>query len=279
MDRFEDDEIDFSQLILSLVKVFGRNKILILTFIIVGPIAGTVYYYTTTKIYESSMMLRSDILNEAYSNNLIDNLKKLVDQRNEEVLSQKLNLSTAETIQIKDIKVKNVESSSSDKITQNVIFLISVKITDNDILPKLQKGIIKYLEDNEYVKKRVELKKERYANLIKKTRLDIQEMDSLKENFLSGTVFNQKSGSNVVFFDPTEVYTKVMSLYKEEITYMQELELIDSIQVIEGFTNFNKPIAPRRLRSIAIGLVIGFIIAFLSVLLHETGSYLRRLDK
>ena len=93
MSHSQGDEIDLTQLLLKAVNVFSKYKTSIIVSVIVGIILGLVYYHYIPRIYQSSMMLRSDILTEAYSNTLTDNLKKLIDERGDEALAQKLNLT------------------------------------------------------------------------------------------------------------------------------------------------------------------------------------------
>lgn len=279
MEHSRDQEIDLGQLLLGVVKVINKNKLLLTIMIVLGGIFGTLYYYIAPSVYESSMMLRSDILTEAYSTALTGNLKKLIDGHDDDVLAEKLNLSKEQASHLLDIKVEGIETPSLSDMTENLIFLISVEISDNSILPDLENGIKQYLENNEYVKKRIELRKEKFLTLTRRVRKDISELDSLKKDFLNGSVYNQQLKSNVIFLDPTEIYAKMMILYKEEISYLQSLELNDSIQLIEGFTVFSKAIAPKRIKSIMIGMAIGLVIALLIMLLREVGIYLKQLDE
>ncbi|MEL7002540.1 MAG: hypothetical protein AAFN93_07370 [Bacteroidota bacterium] len=135
-----------------------------------------------------------------------------------------------------------------------------------------------YLENNEYVKKRIELNKNRNKILLQKVRADIREMDSLKNDFLKGELYVTGPGNNLALFDPTDIYAKIMLLNKEEISYLQNLELIDSIQLIEGFTPFKRPISPKRLTSIATGGLMGLLLIIGIIFILELRSYIRKLE-
>lgn len=278
MNHSEQDEIDLGQLLLKLVRVFSKYKIGIIISIFVGAFAGYGYYSIKTPIYESSMMLRSNILTEAYSITLTNNLKKLIDEQGYRALAEKLNLSLEEAPALRDIKVESVETSGSEALAKNSIFLISVEITDNGILTNLENGIVQYLENNEYVKKRIELDRNRNLVLLEKVRKDIREMDSLKNSVLQGKLYTAISGNNVAFFDPTDIYEKIMLLNKEEVSYLQNLELINSIQLIEGFTAFERPISPKRLVSIASGGLLAFFVMLIFIFVMEIKSYTKKLE-
>ena len=277
--QLPSDEIDLGELLLKLFKIVNRNKFTLLILTALGVALGTLNYYLKEPIYESSMMLRSDILTEAYSETLTDNLKRLIQERNDALLSEKLSITAEEASHLVDIKVESVEEANTPVgAVKNIIFLISVEITDNGILENLQAGIVNFLENNEFVKKRIDLRRKRFEALVSQVNVEIKEIDSLKKRMNEGIIYNQQ-GANLVVLDPSNVYEKALSLFKEELTYQENLELIDSIQLIEGFTAFKNPIAPRLSISGGSGLLVGLFLALIIVFTRETISYLKSIDK
>ncbi len=277
--QLPSDEIDLGELLLKLFKIVNRNKLILIIFTALGMAGGITRYYLKVPVYESSMMLRSDILTEAYSETLTDNLKRLIEERNDALLSEKLSITAEEASHLVDIKVESVEEANTPVgAVKNIIFLISVEITDNGILENLQAGIVNFLENNEFVKKRIDLRRKRFEALVSQVNKEIKEIDSLKKRMNEGIIYNQQ-GANLVVLDPSNVYEKALSLFKEELTYQENLELIDSIQLIEGFTAFKNPIAPRLSISGGSGLMVGLFLALIIVFTRETISYLKSIDK
>lgn len=83
---------------------------MIIILSIVGIGAGAFYSLSKAPVYESSMMLRSHILAEAYSETLTDNLRKLIDKRNYELLAAaKLSITPEQASQLVNIKVESIE--------------------------------------------------------------------------------------------------------------------------------------------------------------------------
>lgn len=277
--QLPSDEIDLGELLLKLFKIVNRNKLILIIFTTLGMAGGITRYYLKVPVYESSMMLRSDILTEAYSETLTDNLKRLIEERNDALLSEKLSITAEEASHLVDIKVESVEEANTPVgAVKNIIFLISVEITDNGILDNLQAGIVNFLENNEFVKKRIDLRRKRFEALVSQVNKEIKEIDSLKKRMNEGIIYNQQ-GASLVVLDPSNIYEKALNLFKEELTYQENLELIDSIQLIEGFTAFNKPIAPRLSISGGSGLLVGLFLALIIVFTRETISYLKSIDK
>ncbi len=277
--QLPSDEIDLGELLLKLFKIIDKNKLTLIIFTALGMAGGITRYYLKVPVYESSMMLRSDILTEAYSETLTDNLKRLIEERNDTLLSEKLSITAEQAFHLVDIKVESVEEANTPVgAVKNIIFLISVEITDNGILENLQAGIVNFLENNEFVKKRIDLRRKRFEALVSQVNKEIKEIDSLKKRMNKGMIYNQQGG-NLVVLDPSNVYEKALNLFKEELTYQENLELIDSIQLIEGFTAFNNPIAPRLSISGGGGLLVGLFLALMIMLTRETISYLKSIDK
>ena len=277
--QLPSDEIDLGELLLKLFKIVNKNKLTLIIFTALGMAGGITRYYLKVPVYESSMMLRSDILTEAYSETLTDNLKRLIEERNDTLLSEKLSITVEQASHLVDIKVESVEEANTPVgAVKNIIFLISVEITDNRILENLQAGVVNFLENNEFVKKRIDLRRKRFEALVSQVNKEIKEIDSLKKRMNRGMIYNQQGG-NLVVLDPSNVYEKALSLFKEELTYQENLELIDSIQLIEGFTAFKNPIAPRLSISGGSGLLVGLFLALIIVFTRETISYLKSIDK
>lgn len=272
------DEIDLGDLLLKLTRVVSRHRRILVVFVLVGLVLSFIYNNLKSPVFESSMMLRSAILTEAYSETLTDNLKKLIDERNDTLLSKKLNITVEQAGHLKDIKVESVEDTEgAEGATKNYIFLISVEITDNGVLPMLEIGIMNFLESNTFVHTRIELKRKRLNALLTKVNNEIKEIDSLKMTVNRAMSINSDGG--VVVLDPTNVYSKALALYKEELSYQESLALIDSIQLIEGFTPFNRPVSPRLSISLASGLGLAILIAVLTIFIIETQNFLKALDK
>ncbi|MEM9391658.1 MAG: Wzz/FepE/Etk N-terminal domain-containing protein [Bacteroidota bacterium] len=267
------DEIDLGELLLKLTQIISRNRVMIILLSIVGTGAGAFYYSIKAPVYESSMMLRSDILTEAYSETLTDNLKKLIDERSYELLATKLSITPEQAAQLVDIKVESIEDSSGPEgAVKNFIFLISVETKDNSILSDLQIGIISFLENNEFVKRRIDLRRERYKALISEMKSEANELDSLKKQINKGLI---NSGSNLVLLDPSKIYEQALKTYKEELSLQSSLALIESIQLIEDFTAFNRPMRPRLVPSLISGLGIALLLAIGLILFIETRNYLK----
>lgn len=258
------DEIDLLELLAKFVITIKSNFKLIVGAFVVGSLLGLAYNQFVPKNYESRMLVSSTILTESLSKTLTEDLFKLVKENNLTALSDKLKISSEVASKIGKIEIKNaLEKSEGIKEAEKNNLTIICQSSDNTIWPDLQAGIINYFENNPYVKIRVEQRKSYYTEIIQKIDKELIDLNELKSRITNGQPV--KSGNeNLVLFDPTTVNTKIIELNKERFNYKNELETINSVQVVEGFTVFQKPIGPKLSISLAAGSSFGlFIVAII----------------
>ncbi len=267
--KTSSDEIDLMELFLKLVRVAKKNFTLILSFFIAGTLLGSVYGMFGTKVYESKMMVTSDILTDAYNDKLGENLNDLLKENNLTLISEKLSLSKEESENLVAIKIESAQKEKpSQKEDEKRWFLITAKVLNQEVLNKLETGIANYLENNEFVKVRIEQKKNFNRELIKKIEKEILTLENFKNKIYEGNFFENNKGN--VMFDPTVVNVRIIELNKEKLKYQNDLEIINSIQIVQGFTKFNKPVSPNKAISLAAGATlglffVGMLIAFKSI--------------
>ncbi|MFM9839121.1 MAG: hypothetical protein ACKVOQ_12700 [Cyclobacteriaceae bacterium] len=263
----QSDEIDLLDLAVKLNRIFVKNlKSLIIAFVI-GTAAGLAFYQFVPKVYESKMILLSDILTSSYSERITESLDNLIKEQNSKVLSERIGLTFEQAKQIVKIEIESVkQKEAKDDKSESATFIVTIRTKNNSILPQLQDGIINYLRNNEYVKIRVRQRQDFYKAMIEKVGQEINSLDSLKRRLFSGQPIYSKS-SEMMLVDPTNIYSKIIELSKERISYKNSLELVNSIQLVEGFTIFDKPTSPKLSISLASGASLGifFVLALIGI--------------
>lgn len=254
----DNDEIDLQQLAVNTVRYFQRYLKFITVSTILGVLGGAGLYLALPPVFESQMIVMSDILTSSYSDRLTESLDRLIKEKNDSILAQRLTLTADEAAKIKAIEIESVKKeASASKDDEASTFIITVSVMQKPLLPKLQEGLISYLRNNEFVKTRVRQREEMYKTLIDKLDQEIQSLDSLKARLFQGKPVYSKS-SEMLLVDPTNIYSKIIELTQQRISYKNALELFNSIQLIEGFTPFKKPASPK----LSIALVAGFALGF-----------------
>jgi hypothetical protein len=263
----EVDEIDLTELIISALRFLNRYKAIFFSSIITAVGLSVVTYFLLPRVFESKMILQSDILTESYTERITESLDNLIQEKNLEALSTRLNISKEEADQIKKIKIESVKKEANTKESVESIFIITCEIKDKTAISKLQAGIITFLRNNEFVKIRVRQRETYYSSLIVKIQEEINSLDSLKIRLFQGKPIYSKS-AEMMLVEPTSIYSKIIELNKEQINYKNALELVNSIQLVEGFTAYEKPAQPKLSVLLVLGFVGGVFLAF-SIIIYK----------
>jgi hypothetical protein len=258
------DEIDLVELLARIVISIKNNISLIIIAFAVGSLLGLAYYQFVPKAYESKMMISSDILTESYSKTLVSDLGKLIKENNLSSLSSKLSLSENQSSSLLLIEIKStIEKSENVKEQEKNYLTVTCRSKDNEIWPVLQGGLIAFFESNDYVKIRVEQRKKYITQIIEKIDKELIDLNELKTRITNGQM-TQSGKDNVVLFDPTTVNTTILDLNKEKITLQNSLENVNSVQLVDGFTVFEKPASPKLSISLIAGASFGlFFVALI----------------
>jgi hypothetical protein len=258
------DEIDLLELLAKIVITIRSNILSIIAAFVIGSALGLCYYQFVPKSYESSMLISSGILTESYSKTLVADINKLINERNLSAISAKLGISKEEALTLGKLEIKSaIEKSDGIKEEEKNYLTIIGQSSDNSIWPSLQTGLINFFESNDFVKIRVDQRKKYYTQIIEKIDKELIDLQELKSNISSGKM-SQSGKDNLILFDPTTVNTKILDLNKEKIGLQNALETVNSVQLIDGFTVFEKHVSPKLSISLVAGATFGlFIVALL----------------
>jgi uncharacterized protein involved in exopolysaccharide biosynthesis len=261
------DEIDLIELLAKVTLGIKNNfRSLVLAFVI-GSLLGLAFYQFVPKVYESNMIIQSDILTESYGERIAESMDLLIREQNFEILGSRMGISLEKAASIKKIKIESVKQKQTNTTEkENNTFIITVRTTDNTLLPDLQNGLINYLRNNEFVKVRVRQRQDYYKAMIEKVGQEISSLDSLKKRLFTGKPIYSNS-AEMMLVDPTNIYSKIIELNKEQINYKNGLELVNSIQLVEGFTIYKKPVSPKLSISLTAGASIGvfFVLTLIAI--------------
>ena len=267
-------EVDLMEVFLKILSAVRSNFLLIVLSFVVGTILGLAYYYSSSKVYESKMVVSSEILTSSFTEAMVDKINRHRSEANTKAIQELLNCSdnTAKGL----LRLEIDKLSQVDDLKEADKFMVTARVLDREVFPELQRGLIFYLENNEYVKVRVSQNKKYLQQMLSKVDAEIKDMEEFKEKLTSGTFFERARGN--VMFDPTTVNSKILDLTKERITLQNDLELANSVQVIEGFTKFERPTSPRLFVSLISGSFVGLVFVGIFIFIKSVRKILRMAD-
>lgn len=268
------DEVDLMELFVNLIIAIRRHLWLIILFFFLGTALGFAYYFSVKKVYQSKMVVSSSILTSSYSKELFENINRHRRERNTHAVKILLNVSESTAKNLAYLEIEKL--SQTDDLKEADRFIITADVLDKAVFPEVEKGLVYYLENNEFAKIRVEQNKKYIEEMLAKVITEIMDMERFKEKIISGTFFENVRGN--IMFDPTTVNSKILELTKEKINLENSLELVNSVQVIEGFTQFERPSSPRLSISLVSGSLIGLFFVGILIAFKSVRKLLRMAD-
>jgi hypothetical protein len=223
MEKNVSDEIDLYDLLVKTVRIFKKNSWLFGILILLGVGTSFMYYSRKPSIIVTRMIVYSDVITAPYCNVITETLDLLIRARSFDSLASRLNVSLKEASQIESIR------SDVDKKNDS-IFIVAVNLHDKKTIPKIQDGILHYLQNWEFMKVRIRQRKELDRIMIDQIEKGIKSMDSLQTRLSQG----RPAGSTVssILTDPGIVYSRIIKLREEQIKYKNALALAEGIQLV-----------------------------------------------
>lgn len=286
------DEIDLSLLALRIVRALQRNFKLFVGIVLLGTLLGVLYYRSVTPVYNTSMVATSRVLTFNQMENLIKVLNNLAAEGNYTLLAKKMNVSLPVAKSISQVKTVVVEeevkhiTDTDDKTLAfrrnlalaNNVSEIVLSTTNNQQLDSIQAGLLFYLESNPFVEKRKTIQKQNLERMQSQLLQEVIKLDSLRLSV--NKLISQASANNstTIITEPSSINTDLVELYEKEMDVRTELALIDNVQVIQGFTPFERPSGPGLLKVLAIALGASLLLGFVLIALLELQRGLRKMS-
>jgi len=243
------------------LKVVKKYYLSILLIMIIGVVMGYGLYYTTKPYYTSSMTLvLAQIRNEFVEDQLMK-LSIMIDDDNFETIADRLDISEEQAKDIKGMTFFNLDQEriAEDSILTGSPFKVELSLYNSASFPVMEVALVDYLQSNRFFAKQRRIRQTLIQNMIGKLKSEVNSIDSIKTNVtdprgpVNGFVYGEP-------IDPVNLYRESVSLYQQQIDLEAELEQLNTIEVVTGFSPRNKATGPRLKRYLAIGSLIAFMV-------------------
>jgi hypothetical protein len=271
-DNNNKDEIDLISIFSTIKKAFSNliNKTYSLfqysilhikflsIYILIGAATGYGLFKLSPIVYQSDLTLSHKRLTNGQCIDIIENLSKSSNKKEE--LSKKLNIDLNVANKIKNIYYKPLNNSSvNDSLLKLSDFKIEVKVYDKNILDSLQPKIISFLESNEYATKRKKMNRLYLDKLEDRIKNQIISIDSLRK-IVDKSIIPKSLGNGIIMgesIDPIKVYQESLNLYQSQLRISNDKELNDSFEIVVGFS----PAIPTSstLNNMLLGGILGYL--------------------
>ncbi|HWI91434.1 MAG TPA: hypothetical protein VNT20_09170 [Flavisolibacter sp.] len=255
------DELDIINLIGKATSFIQRFKLILFGSAIVGLSFGLYKYFSSPTQFTTRLIVHSMFLSNQEEIEIVDNWKELLGKGEKAQLAKLLNCDI--TVIEKLGKISAEEILKTYAVNNPNGFIINVTVKDNSILDQLQKGIVYGLNNSPYVKEKIETKKARDRELIKRTTDEIAKLNVTKQ-IIDSLIQTSQRNSSSFMLDISRISAQTIELNEKLFNYQEDLKFLAGIQVLE---NFNKGKLSRNgllklsLLGMASGLFIGYLVS------------------
>ena len=266
------DEFDLLALFERFIIFFRRFGKTIIIFGVIGLLLGILSYVTMPKQFGSKLILHSSVLTNAEQIQIIETWQDLLRKQEYELLAAQFNIDPAILMKTNKIEAEEIQKLYIQDNPNG--FTVKVLVRDTSILDELQKGIVHGLQNSDYIKDRIAVRKSNLTQLINKVQIEIATLDSTKRD-VEGIISSRTKNTSTLMIDVTGIHGQLVSLNEKLLSFKESLRFVEAVQVLQNFNRFRKPEKPKLVKSIALGLLAGLFIGYFVALYQSVKQKLK----
>ena len=267
------EELSLREIINLVILFFIKFKLLIISITFIGFLSMIIFeknkpeYFSTIAIATSGISEFERIydskeeMNQRTAINLINNLQLDILKEDFIVVSEKLNILEDEASLIKSIIAAQIINEDQDGKEHNTPkFSIELTVKDNEIISRVQKGLIYFFNTNKYIS--------RYHNKYKETsQIEVEsiskEVVELKR--LRGLVNSDLDMSTMSIYSNKKVdlsQNQIIELIQHRTANLTNQLLLEPLSFVQGFSKSRVPHTDMLFLSF-VTILISFLIAII----------------
>jgi hypothetical protein len=266
------EDIDLLALLQRIVLFFQKFKWLFLAATILGLAFGYLTYLQMPKVYKSRLILHSFMLSNLDYIQVIDNWNTLLKKGEHAALAETMSMDPAMLRKVHQLKGSEIQRVFTP--TNPNGFYVDVFVTDTSVLDELQAGILTGLENIDYIRKQLAIKRSNLQQLITQVESELIKLDSTKSS-VESIIKNRTSQPSSLMMDVTGLNKQHIDLTEKLLYYKQDFQFTTAVQVLQGFSKFGRPSGPRKIVWLGLGWIGFMAIAWLIALFISIREKLR----
>mgnify|MGYP001159866683 FL=1 len=272
-------ELNIQDVFSKFVRFNARNKITLLSFIVISVLFVVLFQKFKTPYYETKAICMSGIsdyerqeqienLSQRTAIDLVNHLQINIENKDIKQLAKKLGVKESIASSIKKIEAEQLyQQDMEEKYYALNKFEVSLTVYDNTKIQNIQNGLIYYFQNNQYVKNY----HSKYIQSNKKIINDIENELSLLNDVRREGAKNNLDVSSVNIIsgkDGKEISNQIVNLsqLREEIKMKQDL--LNPLVYVQEFANVDKKEDDILLWGM-IAIIIGYILGLFFVLIKR----------
>ena len=254
-------------------KFIRLNFWMIFICAVLGSALGITYVEIKPGVYESNSVIYSNLIGKSRLSQVLQDISDQVATGSRKSLANQLGIEVESAAKIKSVEIEEETPGLSksehvfNDFEDNCITLV-VKVGDPSIFPKVQEGIVKYVEGNEFL---LRISQERQKSL-KRMILKIDEQIASLEKYQSTSISTMEEGSENIIMngEMNSASVDMISLLEKKANYEEEASM-GIIEFIKPFYIPERPVLKLVIFAVA-GLLFGFMVGLAVAVIRKMNS-------
>ena len=259
--QHNSEEIDLLVVVERAFAFLTRYKKILVIFTLIGGILGVVLNKVKQKSFESTLILHSQLLSDAEEIAIVTHWNEMLQEEDVSVLKKLMHCDDSLLDQIRTLSAATIQN-----LPGGSAFTIDVTVKKPDILPDLQTALVFGLQNSDYVREKVAIRKTNLLDMIATLNKEIGRIDSF-DSYSSYRSGPKPGGTTVLNLSDTN--SRRVILQQRLNDSRDALKFINPIQVLQDFPINEKPRGMRLSAMGAIGAAAGLFIGFLLALYYD----------
>jgi hypothetical protein len=204
---------------------------------------------------------------------IVDYWNELLKRREHKVLSRILNCDEDKLQNLASLNAADIQKMFTPDNPNG--FYIDARVKDNSALPELQAAIVYGLNNTDYVKQRIAVKKENLNQLINTVTVEIARLDSTR-SAIAKIISNKETNGSSLMLDVTGVNRELLDMNEKLLGYREQLQFASGVQVLQGFVPLNTTVSLSLKVLILVGLIVCLSIAYILTLVISVRGRLKK---
>lgn len=249
----QEDEIDLYELFLVLRN---RYKLIVSVFVISVAVAVAASFLLPP-VYEGSFVVRTSVISPSETEKLIAGLNGLVEEESLKELSVRLGIEEAAAENIVLIEAEAPREKEEHHVE------VFIEVMDPLLIHGIKEGLLKYLNDNKFVRERIALKRESIEHLKEEILAKIKKIEKLSDDVIGHI---EQGRIKDIGFNPIGLDKGIIDLRHQLKDLDNQLELLRGFEVAVEPVVPREPARPKKLVNVAVAgmgsLFIGVFLVF-----------------
>lgn len=259
------DELDVVPVLLRAMAFLRRFGKSIVILSLLGFIIGCILYKLLPRSYKATMVMQSSVLSNPQGLQVIEAWGDMLNKRGKPALARLFGIGDT----IEDLN--SITPTLIPGPADDAGILVEIEVSDSTLLPVIQRGILNALETNQYIRQRLNVRRENLEKQIEQAKEELNRLDSVKP-YLHSFSESEKDASGKLILDVSNITTERLSCEDRIAAGIEKLHFLNAAYVLQGLvlTKASK-VLPAPVLPLA-GLLLGFLLSYglaLSTLFRE----------